>query len=95
MPWGAIIGGAISYIGAQDAAGSYSDAADRSANATKFSPYNVYSGFGSGAFSPARAGTAGRPGYWSGGTSDNAAANGGQTGRSGGGYQGIDRKSVV
>ena len=61
---GPIVGGAISYFAAQDAADSYSGAADRAAGATKFSPYNVYSGFGSGAFKPASAGT---PGYWAGG----------------------------
>ena len=87
MPWiGPVVGGAISYIGAQDAAGSYSDAANNAAGATKFSPYNVYSGFGSGAFSPARAGTSGMRGYWSGGTSYQGDSGGQVSGT--GGYRG-------
>lgn len=68
MPWGLIIGGALSYMGSQDAADSYSNSADKAAANSKFTPYNVYSGYGSGTFTPATAGTAGRAGYWSGGT---------------------------
>lgn len=68
MPWGMVIGGALSYLGSQDAASSYSSAADKAAANSKFTPYNVYSGYGSGTFTPASAGTPGTGGYWSGGT---------------------------
>lgn len=64
--WGAIVGGALSYLGSQNAADSYSSAADRAAGAGAFKPYNVYSGFGSGTFSPEVAGSGG---YYEPGTS--------------------------
>ena len=69
MPWiGPVVGGLISYMGAQDAADSYSSAANRAAGATAFKPYNVYSGYGSGVFSPATAGSPGTRGNYVGGT---------------------------
>lgn len=93
MPWiGPVVGGVISYMGAQDAADSYSSAANRAAGATAFKPYNVYSGYGSGTFSP---GSAGTRGYWSGGTpsysgSEHAAGGGGGMG----GFLGIGRPNA-
>jgi hypothetical protein len=69
MVAGAAIGGGLSLFGSMNAADKYSSAADKAAQASKFTPYNVYSGFGSGTFDPGSPGTPGRPGYRTGGES--------------------------
>ena len=63
MPWGAAIGGAIALFGQDRQRSASNSAADKAAASTEFKPYNVYSGYGSGTFSPASAG------HWSGGGS--------------------------
>lgn len=73
MPWAAIIGGGLAYMASENASDGYSDAANRASKAGAFKPYNVYSGFGSGAFSPA---TAGSQGYYKRGPEINQALTG-------------------
>lgn len=69
MPWiGPVIGGGLSLFGSMNAADAYSNAANNAASSSKFTPYNVYSGFGSGTFDAGSPGTSGSGGYWSGGT---------------------------
>lgn len=51
MPWGAAVGGAIALYGQDQARSSANKAADKAAADAKFTPYNVYSGYGSGTFS--------------------------------------------
>lgn len=63
MPAGWIAGGAT-LLGAFMGADATRSAANKAADATKFEPWNVYSGYGSGTFTPASAGSGG---HWSGG----------------------------
>lgn len=67
MPWGAVIGGALSYFGSKKSADAQEDAANKAAQAGAFKPYNVYSGYGSATFTPGSAGTAATPGFMTGG----------------------------
>lgn len=87
MPWGAAVGGAIALYGQSQAQDAQSDAANKAAEASKFTPYNVYSGFGSGTFD---SGSPGTVGYWTGGggTASGGWDRGGQINRLGAGGQG-------